>query len=188
MSRAMAAREAPPASARGPSTRTGAPRWRARKPSRRAGIASRERGGLDSTHRPIIRGFMSAELRRQIEARRRIYLLRHGEVSYFDGAGKPFPPPSVALNEEGIAQAEAAAAVLRAVPIDRAVHSDLPRTRETAEIVLRGRGIAAAPCAALREINPGGLMKEVRGPELEAAFTGAFGKSLSRASRFLGGE
>ena len=35
--------------------------------------------------------------------RRRLYLMRHGAVSYFDG-GKPVRPDEVRLTEEGVAQ------------------------------------------------------------------------------------
>src|SRR5437773_1785072 len=45
-------------------------------------------------------------------ARRRIYLLRHGDVSYFDEQGKPLRPASVPLNEAGRLQAEVAARTL----------------------------------------------------------------------------
>ena len=37
--------------------------------------------------------------------RRRLYLMRHGSVSYFTPDGKPVPPDTVPLNETGIAQA-----------------------------------------------------------------------------------
>ena len=48
---------------------------------------------------------MSQQLRQNIEARRRVYLVRHGEVSYFDDAGTPHRPDLVPLNEEGREQA-----------------------------------------------------------------------------------
>jgi hypothetical protein len=35
----------------------------------------------------------------QTNARRRIFLMRHGSVTYFDDAGKPFLPEQVPLNE-----------------------------------------------------------------------------------------
>ena len=41
-------------------------------------------------------------------ARRRIFLMRHGSVTYFDEAGKPHLPESVPLNADGRAQADAA--------------------------------------------------------------------------------
>ena len=40
--------------------------------------------------------------------RRRLYLMRHGAVSYFTADGAPVDPDAVPLTEEGRAQAEAA--------------------------------------------------------------------------------
>ncbi len=53
-------------------------------------------------------------------SRRRVYLLRHAEVSYFDPAGKAHPPRTVPLTPEGREQAAAAARALAPVPLDRA--------------------------------------------------------------------
>ncbi len=63
--------------------------------------------------------------------RRRLYLMRHGEVSYFE-QGRPAPPEGVHLNEQGRAQAAAAALALADISFDRAVTSGLPRTDQTA--------------------------------------------------------
>src|SRR5258708_40341534 len=86
--------------------------------------------------------------------RRRVYLMRHGEVSYFPD-GRPVPPEGVPLNDEGRAQARAAARALAEVPLDRVVSTGLPRTDETAVIVVGERGIAIQVEPALREIQPG---------------------------------
>ncbi len=131
---------------------------------------------------------MSAELKRRIDGRRRVYLLRHGEVSYFDREGKPYAQQGVPLNPEGVTHAEAARAALRGVPLDRAVHTGFPRTRETAEVILRGRSIAVETCEALREVTPGPFAKDAQGPGFEAYFTGAFAGAVTRESTFLGGE
>jgi broad specificity phosphatase PhoE len=48
--------------------------------------------------------------------RRRIYLMRHGDVSYFPN-GRPVPPESVTLNDEGHAQAD--------IAFDRMVSSEI---------------------------------------------------------------
>ena len=40
--------------------------------------------------------------------RRRLYLMRHGAVSYFRDDGTPVDPDAVVLNEDGRAQAAAA--------------------------------------------------------------------------------
>jgi broad specificity phosphatase PhoE len=130
---------------------------------------------------------MSAELRRRIEARRRIYLLRHGEVSYFDGRGRPFPPLTVPLNRQGLLQAEAAQRSLEEVPFDRAVATGLPRTEETARIVLGGRPLPIERREELREVAPGKLMDPSH-QGFERRFTGALSGPIRRESAFLSGE
>jgi len=40
--------------------------------------------------------------------RRRVFLMRHGSVTYFDNEGKPYLPETVPLNEQGQAQTTAA--------------------------------------------------------------------------------
>jgi probable phosphoglycerate mutase len=117
--------------------------------------------------------------------RRRLYLLRHGAVSYFDAEGRPQPPDDVRLNEEGRLQARAAAAALEPVVFDRVLASDLPRTVETARIVAPGREIEEWP--ELREIR-GGPLGSIPGDELEEAFVHAFRGVVAEESRFLGGE
>src|SRR5438270_7874682 len=87
--------------------------------------------------------------------RRRIYLLRHGDVNYFDAAGRPVHPGTLPLNEDGREQAEASARALAEVPLDRAVSSDLVRSRETAAIVVGKRSLEVKACSELREIQPG---------------------------------
>src|SRR5947208_1068203 len=89
--------------------------------------------------------------------RRRLYLMRHGDVSYFDDDGRPVPPDTVPLNRAGRLQAEAAARELAAVPLDRVIISGLPRTVETAAIVTARRDLQAEARPALAEIRPGRL-------------------------------
>ena len=62
--------------------------------------------------------------------RRRIYLMRHGSVTYFDEAGKPHLPETVPLNEAGRTQAAAAGQSFAAdgIRFDRVIVSGLPRT------------------------------------------------------------
>jgi probable phosphoglycerate mutase len=120
-------------------------------------------------------------------ARRRIYLMRHGDVSYFDEQGRPQRPDTVPLNAEGRRQAEAAARELAAAPLDRVLASDLPRSVETAALVVAGRGLAVETRAELREIRPGRLA-DLPPEGIDHAFLGAFSRGLTRESRFLGGE
>ena len=68
--------------------------------------------------------------------RRRIYLMRHGHVDYFKQ--DVTDPRDVPLTEEGRRQAAAARDALQHTRFDIAVSSGLPRTRETAEIILAG--------------------------------------------------
>lgn len=119
--------------------------------------------------------------------RRRIYLMRHGDVSYFDASGTPRSSFDVPLNDEGRRQVAAAAEALASVQFDRAATSTLARSRQTAEIVLGSRGLSIEERAELCEIRPGSLT-EVSPEQLEATVIDAFAAGLSRESRFLGGE
>jgi probable phosphoglycerate mutase len=119
--------------------------------------------------------------------RRRVYLVRHGDVSYFDEQGRPVRPGTVPLNAEGRRQAEAGARELAAVPIDRVVVSDLVRSIETATILTAGRGLKLEILEALREIQPGRLA-DIPASITAEAFIGAFSGGIDRDVRFLGGE
>jgi broad specificity phosphatase PhoE len=118
--------------------------------------------------------------------RRRIYLLRHAEVAYFDEAGRPLPPDDVPLTAAGRAQAEAAGAALAGVRFDRVLTSGLRRTEETARLVA-GPGPRVEAWPELREIAPGRLA-DIPEEELEAAFLGVFRGVVQGERRFLGGE
>jgi broad specificity phosphatase PhoE len=122
--------------------------------------------------------------------RRRIYLMRHGSVDYFRADGSPVHPHTVALNEAGQAQADAAGAlfVQCGVRFDKVIVSGLNRTVETAQRVLAAAGLdAPLECEpALEEIR-GGKLADIPPDEVEAAFLGAFTSGLE-TQRFLGGE
>lgn len=123
--------------------------------------------------------------------RRRIYLMRHGNVTYFDDAGKPYLPEAVPLNEQGRAQAEAAGKVFAndGVRFDRVIVSGLPRTVETAQGVLAqtGQDIALEIWPELVEIR-GGKLASIADADLQEAFTGAFEGVVPEHRRFLNGE
>ena len=123
--------------------------------------------------------------------RRRIYLMRHGNVTYFDEAGKPILPEAVPLNEQGRAQAVAAGQVFAAdgVRFDRVIVSGLPRTVETAMGVLAqtGQDIALETWPELVEIR-GGKLASIDNARLQEAFTGAFEGVVPEDKRFLNGE
>ena len=127
----------------------------------------------------------------QAPTRRRVFLMRHGSVTYFDAAGKPVLPEQVPLNEEGRAQADAAGAAFAAagVRFDRVIVSGLPRTVETATRVLAASGqqIDLDTWPELHEIR-GGRLSTIPTAELKRAFTGAFEGLVDPEQRFLGGE
>jgi len=119
--------------------------------------------------------------------RRRLYLMRHGEVTYVV-AGRPVPPDGVELNDEGRRQAEAARLLLADVPFDRVVVSGLPRTVETARTVLGERGLPLETVPELSEIR-GGRNEDIAASEdPRGVFVGALTGTLTRERRFLMGE
>jgi probable phosphoglycerate mutase len=113
--------------------------------------------------------------------------MRHADVTYFDGDGKPHHPDGVPLNDDGRRQAQATAADLAGVPLDRVVTSHLPRTQETAQIVIAGRKLAIEVEPALREIEPGKL-RDLPTHNIQGLFLDVFGARVDRNTRFLGGE
>lgn len=117
--------------------------------------------------------------------RRRLYLMRHAEVSYFSNDGTPVNPAEVPLNEDGRAQARTAAAALDGVELDRVICSGLPRTLETASIV--APGVEAESWPELRELQ-GGRLSEIPPDALEREFVQAFRGVIPNDARFLRGE
>ncbi len=117
--------------------------------------------------------------------RRRLYLMRHAEVSYFGADGTPVDPRDVPLNEEGLEQAGAVEHVLRDVEFDRVLTSGLPRTLQTASIVAPADDPESWP--ELREIQ-GGRLSEIPADALEHEFVHAFRGVIPNESRFLRGE
>lgn len=118
---------------------------------------------------------------------RRLYLMRHGDVSYFDEQGRPYPPNDVSLTARGQEQAQAAAQALAGLAFQRVISSDLPRTIATADIVAGDRGLEHERRKDLREIQPGRL-SEIPREGLEDHFLKAFDEAITPASQFLRGE
>jgi broad specificity phosphatase PhoE len=117
-------------------------------------------------------------------SRRRIYLMRHGHVAYFED-GRPLRPDNVPLTELGREQARAAATALDGIRFDRVITSGLPRTVETARIVAPDRKPEA--WLDLREIESGNL-RDIPEEELERTFVEAWHNVVPEDVRFLGGE
>lgn len=103
---------------------------------------------------------MARTLRFQPPNRRRIFLLRHAEAAYVAADGTVTDDPrQVGLTENGRIQARKQAGVLASVRFDRAVCSGLPRTVETANLIL-----------ALRErprLETEPALEEIRGGDRE---------------------
>ncbi len=112
--------------------------------------------------------------------RRRLYLVRHAEVTY---AGAD-APEDVRLTERGLEQAASARDALADVEFDLVVTSALPRTIETAEQIVTGA--TAEHWSDLDEWR-GGQLTEIPPEELEEAFVGAL-RLQEEHERFLGGE
>jgi probable phosphoglycerate mutase len=116
-----------------------------------------------------------------VTTRRRVYLMRHAQVRYFDGVHAE----DVLLTDDGRLQAQAAAGALQEVRFDRVVTSGLARTLETARIV--APDIEPEGRRELREIESGelrGLEPEVVQELMSTAFRGV----VPLDTRFLGGE
>ncbi|MCP5432378.1 MAG: histidine phosphatase family protein [Alphaproteobacteria bacterium] len=88
--------------------------------------------------------------------RRRIYFFRHGDVTYMKADGSRVADSrEVVLTERGKKEADAKAEMFRLAEIDRAICSGLPRTRETAERVLRHHNIEIEDWPEFEEIRSG---------------------------------
>ena len=112
--------------------------------------------------------------------RRRLYLMRHAEVSYVGERD----PEVVRLTERGLEQAAAAHRALENVTFDVVVTSGLPRTLETAEVVVPAREVERWPDFAEWR---GGRLDDVPREELEELFVGSL-QVADEQARFLGGE
>lgn len=83
-----------------------------------------------------------------------LYIMRHGRTDWND-RHKLQGRTDIPLNEDGRRMAEKAAEEYRDIPLDVCWCSPLIRAKETAEIVLRGRGIPIMTDDRLREMSFG---------------------------------
>ncbi|MFC3608844.1 histidine phosphatase family protein [Stutzerimonas tarimensis] len=120
-------------------------------------------------------------------ARRRIYLMRHASVTYFDEQGRPLDPRHVPLNPAGREQVAATARWLAGVPLDRALCSGLPRTEQTARAVLGDRDLPLLSDERFKEIRAGRL-REILPRQRERAIAYAYDGAEQPGAAFIGGE
>jgi len=113
--------------------------------------------------------------------RRRIYLMRHAQVRYFEGKH----PHEVVLTDAGREQAIAAAHALAKVAFDRVVTSGLPRTLETAHAI--APSVEPERNERLREIESGEL-RGVPPEQVQEMMSVAFRGIVPLETKFLGGE
>jgi probable phosphoglycerate mutase len=119
--------------------------------------------------------------------RRRCYLVRHGHVDYFSPGGQPLDPRNVPLSALGEDQVRQLAQVLASVSFDRALCSDYPRARQTAEVLLGDQPIELQACAQLREVRAGRL-REIAPEQVQRQVSYAFDSFAEPDGRFIGGE
>ena len=131
--------------------------------------------------------------------RRRIYLMRHGEAAYVSPEGTVTDDPrNVPLTPIGRSQAETQGQVLADVKMDRVICSGLPRTVETAALVMEQ---SKHPDSPQMEVIP--ELEEIQGMSGEREWPPANGQSVAEAladianpwangahpeATFLGGE
>lgn len=120
--------------------------------------------------------------------RRRIYLFRHGSVDYIDANGIVVSDTdAVVLNETGLEQAARMRDLFADVQIDKAQCSGLPRTRQTAELVLGSRDIVLETNAGFVEIRQ--MTGEAPGNyDVVADVAFSHWRATDQEARFLGGE
>ncbi|MGD2141443.1 MAG: histidine phosphatase family protein [Burkholderiales bacterium] len=119
--------------------------------------------------------------------RKRVYLMRHGEVRYQRPDGQTVFSTDVELSDEGLEQARQIHGLLADVPFDLAAHTGLTRTRQTANLVLGARKIPLQEINALREISVGSI-GELSDDRIDAEFTYGVERAAEPGATFLGGE
>ena len=125
---------------------------------------------------------------------RRIYLLRHGDVSYFSSDGQPVSFQHAALNDHGIAQAIALGEIIAPIVFQKYVFSGLLRSHQTMDLVVGKREAGSSPdffaYPDFGEIQPGAI-HTFPGTDFDHwknYFLSALGPGLNFDSRFMGGE
>ncbi|MBR5474123.1 MAG: histidine phosphatase family protein, partial [Lachnospiraceae bacterium] len=81
----------------------------------------------------------------------KVYLVRHGETDW-NLVRRIQGNADIPLNEKGRAVARATAEAIKEMPIDVIFSSPLVRARETAEILVAGRGMEVQVDSRLKEI------------------------------------
>lgn len=119
--------------------------------------------------------------------RRRIYLFRHGDVSYVDDQGNRVADSTIVpLTAWGREQATLTGQALANIPFDRAVVSSFPRSVETAELILQGRDIAIEQNPAFVEFQGDSAFRTAISDLNEIAYS--FKDAALPGARYVGGD
>ena len=91
-----------------------------------------------------------------IEPNMQVYFMRHGQTNYNRLAlCNDDPTKDVYLTAEGQQQAQAAAEHLQHIPLEKIIVSELPRTRQTADIINRYHQVPIETCAMINDLRSG---------------------------------
>lgn len=118
--------------------------------------------------------------------RRRLYVFRHGDVSYVDDRGNRVADSTVVpLTPWGREQATMTGKALANIPFDRAVVSSFPRSVETAALILDGRDIEIEQNPAFVEFQGDGATRNLTSLD-ELAYS--FQHAAKPGARYVGGD
>lgn len=120
----------------------------------------------------------------------RLYIVRHGETDW-NKARRVQGFSDIPLNEYGRYLARQTAEGMKDIPFDLAYTSPLVRARETAEIILEGRGIPVIESDGIKEMGFGSYEGMCISGKEKAAESEAFKKFFSDTGNFVpakGGE
>jgi len=118
----------------------------------------------------------------------RIFLVRHGHVSYFDKEDQPVNPKYAQLSHEGIEQIRLLAENLKHLPFESVYSSTMPRSIQTAEFLTQhqnSKDILAVD--AIREIKAGRL-RDLLIDKAEQELKNAYLFQTNNLESFLQGE
>lgn len=118
--------------------------------------------------------------------RRRLYVFRHGDVSYVDDNGVRVADSTIVpLTPWGREQATMTGKALANIPFDRAVVSSFPRSVETAALILQGRDIEIEQNPAFVEFQGNSSTRTALTLE-ELAYS--FADAAVPGARYVGGD
>ena len=118
----------------------------------------------------------------------RLYLVRHGHVDYFDAAHQPINPKYAPLSKRGQQQIEMLAQYLDEISLDKVFSSTMPRSIQTAEILVKNqRQCSIESYDEIREIKSGRL-KDIPAEYAELWIKKAYYPKKFMLPYFLQGE